>query len=123
MNLSKSLVVAISVGTAIVAGAQSIQQFTQPNLRDASFVMDVKIGNQAELKKIGKDFGIAYSADNVSIKVKDTFKLRGEMKFEDTVILYVENGNEKSFKVPHLPRKTENVAHAPGKQQNIFDFG
>lgn len=101
----------------------NIRTYTQPNLRDFSFVADVKVGNQGELKKIGKDFGLAYTADDVTIRCKDTFKLRGEMRFDDTTIIYIENRNEKAFQVPHLPRKKENVANAPGKQQNVFDFG
>lgn len=101
----------------------SIVPYTQGALKDVMFVADVKIGRQAELRKIGKDFGIAYAADNVTVQLKDTFKVRTEMNYQDTKVVYVINGGRKAFQVPRLPRQTEDVADAPGKQQNVFDFG
>src|SRR5579871_4998442 len=91
---------ALSALTSLAQGP-SIDQFTQP-IKDISFAMDVKTGNQNELRKISGDFGEAYRFDHMTFKVKDAFQIRGETKVEDTSVLMVMNDGVRIFHAKNL---------------------
>src|SRR5690242_3763084 len=84
---------------AAVAQGTSIDPYTQP-IKDISFNMDVKSGNQVELRKISGDFGEAYKFEHMTFKIKDSFQIRAETKVEDTSILMIMNDGIRVFRAP-----------------------
>jgi hypothetical protein len=111
--------------TALAAVAQtpSIEQYTQP-IKDITFSMDVRTGNQSELRKIGKDFGEAYRFSHVDFKIKDSFQIRGDTKVDDTTILMILNNGIRVFRAPRQNINIKkDVSDRPGQRQTIFEFG
>lgn len=101
----------------------SIDSYTQP-IKDISFTMDTKSGNQAELRKISKDFGEAYRFDHMTFKIKDSFQIRGETKVEDTSILMIMSDGIRVFRAPRQNLNIKkDVKNHPGQRQTIFEFG
>ena len=114
--------VALTVLTTLFQGP-SISQYTQP-IKDISFSMDVRTGNQTELRKNSKDFGEAYRFGHVTFKIKDSFQIRGETKVDDTSILMIMNDGIRVFRAPrqNISLKKD-VRDRPGQRQTIFEFG
>jgi outer membrane lipoprotein-sorting protein len=109
--------------TAIASSAQGplIDQYTQP-IKDISFSMDVRSGNQTELRKISGDFGEAYRFEHMTFKIKDSFQIRGETKVEDQSVLMVMNNGIRIFHAAGINYKKD-VRNRPGQRQTIFEFG
>src|ERR1041384_1979203 len=113
------------VALTILAGLQGppIDSYTQ-SIKDISFNMDTKTGNQTELKKISKDFAEAYRFDHLTFKIKDSFQIRGETKVEDTSILMIMNDGIRVFRAPRQNLNIKkDVREHPGQRQTIFEFG
>lgn len=116
-----SLIFAIAALT--LAQGPSIDHYTQ-NIRDITFSMDTKNGNQTELRKISKDFGEAYRFDHMLFKIKDSFQIRGETKVDDTSILMIMNDGIRVFRAPRQGLNIKkDVRNRPGQRQTIFEFG
>ncbi|MFI5386224.1 MAG: outer membrane lipoprotein-sorting protein [Fimbriimonadales bacterium] len=101
----------------------SINQYVQP-IKDISFTMDVRTGNQIELRKINGDFGESYRFEHMTFKIKDSFQIRGETKVDDTSILMIMNDGIRVLRAPrqNLNLKKD-VRERPGQRQTIFEFG
>jgi hypothetical protein len=113
---------ALTAMTAFVQGP-SIDQYTQP-IKDITFSMDVKTGNQTELRKISKDFGEAYRFEHVNFKIKDSFQVRGDTKVDDTSIVMILNDGIRVFRAPRQNINVKkDVRNHPGQRQTIFEFG
>jgi hypothetical protein len=111
--------------TALVSFPQSpsVDQYTQP-IKDVSFNMDVRVGNQGELRKISGDFGEAYRFDHVSFKIKDSFMVRGDTKVDDTSVVMILNEGIRLFRAPRQNINIKkDVRNHPGQRQTIFEFG
>jgi len=86
--------------------------------------MDVRTGNQTELRKISGDFGEAYRFEHMSFKIKDSFQIRGETKVDDTSILMIMNDGIRVFRAPRQNLNVKkDVRNHPGQRQTIFEFG
>jgi outer membrane lipoprotein-sorting protein len=117
-----NLLLALTAMTSFVQG-QSIDQYTQP-IKDISFTMDVKTGNQPELRKISKDFGEAYRFNHMNFKIKDSFQIRADTKVEDTSIVMILNDGIRVFRAPRQNLNIKkDVRNHPGQRQTIFEFG
>jgi hypothetical protein len=101
----------------------TIDQFTQP-IKDISFSMDVKTGNQPELRKISGDFGEAYRFEHMTFRIKDSFQIRGDTKMDDMAISMIMNDGVRIFRAPskRISYKTD-VRKKPGQRQTLFEFG
>ncbi len=117
----------ISVGLALAVApvhGQSIKEFWQTGLKDASFTARVETGNQRELAKINRDFANSYRFKYTIVRLKEPFKLRLESKVDDTDILFIVNGTKRMVRIPRANlHQRENLAHSPGKRQTLVDFG
>ncbi|CAN5537094.1 hypothetical protein BH11ARM2_BH11ARM2_30610 [soil metagenome] len=112
---------ALLVGAAL---APNIEDYTQKNLKDATFVAKKVRATQRELQKINDDFGMSYRFDSIKFSYKEPFNLRAEAKVEETSAPYIINGTSQVFRVPRLKVNTKlNLAHAPGRRQTPLDFG
>jgi outer membrane lipoprotein-sorting protein len=111
--------------TAVAAFGQapSIDRYTQP-IKDITFSMDVKTGNQPELRKISKDFGEAYRFAHVDFKIKESFEIRGDTKVDDTSIVMILADGIRVFRAPRQNINVKkDVRKNPGQRQTIFEFG
>jgi outer membrane lipoprotein-sorting protein len=92
--------------------------------RDITLTCKVLYANQAELKKIGKDFGKSYEfkSTNVYFKKPDKMKIEGKLGMLGAKIII--NGNRKATIIPglHISKK-ENIADEPHKKQTDLDLG
>jgi hypothetical protein len=113
---------ALTTLTTFVQG-QSIDQYIQP-IKDITFTMDVKTGNQPELRKISKDFGEAYRFNHMNFKIKDSFEIRADTKVEDTSIVMILSDGIRVFRAPRQNLNIKkDVRNHPGQRQTIFEFG
>lgn len=114
------------VALTVLAGftqAPSIDQYTQP-IKDITFSMDVRTGNQPELRKISKDFGEAYRFNHVDFKIKSSFEVRGDTKVDDTSIVMILHDGVRVFRAPRQNINIKkDVSDRPGQRQTIFEFG
>lgn len=116
--------VALAALTAAAPAAPNIEDYTQKNLHDATFVAHKVQANQRELLKINNDFGTSYKFDTIKFFYKEPLKLRLEATVEETSALYIINGATQLFRVPRLRVNTrQSLAHAPGRRQTPLDFG
>jgi hypothetical protein len=117
-----NLLLALTATTAFVQGP-SIDQYTQA-IKDITFAMDVRTGNQPELRKISKDFGEAYRFNHMNFQIKDSFQIRGDTKVEDTAIAMILNDGIRVFRAPRQNLNIKkDVRNHPGQRQTIFEFG
>lgn len=103
-----------------------IGDYWQSNLRDATFNARAVSANQAELRKINKDFAQSYRMMGNSglVRLKEPFKLRIEGKEDDTVIQFILNGTKRVVRVPRSGLSVpSNLAKKPGQRQTLLDFG
>lgn len=122
MITSYALFLTLATPTSPVA-EPSIDDYL-PRFKDAAFTMKVGQANQAELRKINKDFADSYRFKTTDVKMKEPFKLRVEGKLDGSSIVYVINGKNKVIKIPRSKLSyRDNVANSPGKIQTPLDFG
>lgn len=114
-----------SMTLALLLGANpSINDCVPANFRSATFVARKVTGNQRELAKINKDFGMSYRFSSTTVSMEEPFKLRMESKVDDSTFLFIVNGVNKVARAPRSNINVrENVATKPGKRQTAFDFG
>lgn len=102
----------------------SIRSYAQSAFKDAAFSQVKTMANQRELRKINKDFAQSYRFKDVTVYMKEPFKLRMESKVDGRAIYFILNGPRRMVKIPSAGLNTkENLAKAPGKRQTAFDFG
>lgn len=111
----------------LLAGMDSkINEFWQADLKDATFNARAVSANQAELRKINKDFAQSYRLMGNSglVRLKDPMKLRIDGKEDDTVVQFILNGGKRLVRVPRsgLSIPTD-VSKRPGQRQTWLDFG
>jgi len=110
-----------------VAGYQrsyTWQDIVQTNFKDCTFVAQVVTANEAELKKISRDFAASFKFTYMKAEVKEPFMVRLESNVQGTEVRYIENGDRRVIAVPKIRvKQVLDVAHAPGKRQTVLDFG
>lgn len=92
--------------------------------RDITLTCRVTYANQAELRKIGKDFGKSYEFKTTTVyfKAPDKMKIEGKLGMVGAKI--VMNGNRKATVIPALRiSKKEDVSDEPHKRQTDLDLG
>ncbi|AIE88123.1 outer membrane lipoprotein-sorting protein [Fimbriimonas ginsengisoli] len=107
---------------ALTQGAQNIQSFVQPDLKDATFVARKVKADQRELRKINDSFGNSYRFDTTTIYFKEPFKVRLEASVEDTTVVYVLNGPIQTIKMRSFHQRLD-LTGKPGRRQTPLDFG
>jgi outer membrane lipoprotein-sorting protein len=114
--------------TAVLSIGQSaspdITDYTQRNLKDATFVARKVRAVQTELKKINDDFGAIYRFDRITFFYREPLMLRVEAQVEETSAVYIIDGPIQMFRVPRLRlNQRMNLKDAPGRRQTPLDFG
>jgi len=99
-----------------------ISSYVQTDLQDVTLVAKIIKGDQSELKKINKDFGLSYQFKESTISIKLPLKMRAETKIEDSTILYVINGTDLMTSFAGLHSK-QNLATKPGRRQSSVEIG
>ncbi|MGV3723995.1 MAG: hypothetical protein ACO1SX_24140 [Actinomycetota bacterium] len=103
---------------------KSLENYTQPALKDLSASVDVLSHNDGELRKIGKGYVDAYKLARQEIQCREPSQMRFQGKKGLFTIRYVTNGSRKLTEVPTLRiRKVEDIAKEPGKGDSISDLG
>ncbi|MDR3687856.1 MAG: outer membrane lipoprotein-sorting protein [Fimbriimonas sp.] len=91
-------------------------------LKDITLIARVVSGDQHELRKINKDFGLSYQFKESKISIKLPMKFRAETKIEDSNILYVIDGDELLTSFAGL-RSHQNLKGKPGRRQSGVEIG
>lgn len=108
----------------LLGAAHDISEVIPTRFQTAQFVARKVSGNQTELRKINKDFGMSYRFNSTDVKIKEPFMLRLESQVEDTSILFIINGTTKIARAPRSKISVkDDVAKEPGKRQTVLDFG
>jgi outer membrane lipoprotein-sorting protein len=96
----------------------------QKAFKDATFVVRVEKGDQAELSKISRDFGASYRFRVVTAYVKEPLKMRLETSVDDTQITYIIVDDVRHFRIPRAKiNSSEDLKDKPGKMQTPLDYG
>lgn len=94
------------------------------SFRDISLTCRVTYANQAELRKIGKDFGKSYEFKTTRVYFKAPNKMKIEGKLGMIGAKIVMDGNRKATIIPALRiSKKEDVSDEPHKRQTDLDLG
>jgi outer membrane lipoprotein-sorting protein len=104
-------------------GRPDTPQFSQivvSDLKDFQATVKVEKADRTELNKINRDFGMAYSLRDLTMRYKEPNKLR----MEGSVGWLVFNGSTRCFRVPQLKlTKRDDLGESPGKRYTLFDIG
>ncbi len=114
----------ISALLALTGSAEStnIMSYVQSDFKDATFTARVQSGNQKELAKINKDFGLSYRFSYSNISVKEPFCFRAESTVEDSKLTVIQNGMTQKFNTP-IYHATQNLSKSPGRVRSMLEFG
>jgi hypothetical protein len=126
MNLQRprSLAACALLWTALFAGSRpetpELRQIVAADLRDFQATVKVLKADRTELNKINRDFAMAYSLRDLTMRYKEPNKLR----MEGAIGHLVFNGATRQFRVPLLKlNQKDELGEAPGKRYSLFDVG
>jgi outer membrane lipoprotein-sorting protein len=101
-----------------------LEQFATSSLSDLQATVAVVKADQEELKKINRDFSMAYRLKDVALRYKEPNKVRMEGKIGQEAALYIVNGATRFYSVPKLRlSKKDNLGSAPGKRYSLLELG
>lgn len=110
----------------ILGGFQStsIDAYLPSGLQDISFNFSVTKRFPKELQKIDQSYNLQYSQlDSATLRAKEPFKLRIDVKSEDASGYTIINGGRKLISIPVLRIKSKSdVSKQPGQRQTLMDF-
>ncbi len=111
-----------SLALLVGQGSTNIQSYIQTGFRDATFTAKAQSGNQHELGKISKDFGMSYRFSSTNLSIKEPFKFRADSVLDDTKLAVIQNGMTEKFNTP-IYRGTQDLSKAPGRVHTPLEFG
>jgi outer membrane lipoprotein-sorting protein len=104
--------------------APSFEQMATSRVADLEASVNVLKADQDELKKIGKDFGLAYRLKNIVMWFKKPSKLRMEGKIGQQAALYIVNGATRFYSIPAIRlQKKDDLGAAAGKKYSLIEVG
>jgi outer membrane lipoprotein-sorting protein len=107
-----------------VSADPTFKDLIQTNLKDLSMKATVAEKNLGELRKIGRDFYLAYRFSEMTVLYKSPSKMRLESQYQNARAIYILSGAKKYILIPSLNHKsTDELAEQPGKRQSMLDFG
>ena len=120
--------IALSAAIAITLtgrpDAPRFEELATAAVADLQATVTVIKADQAELRKISKDFGMAYRLKSVTMRFKRPGKLRMDGKIGQESALYIVNGSTRFYSVPRLKlSKKDDLGAAAGKRYSLLEFG
>lgn len=118
-------VVALIAASTAHAVDTNIRSYVSQRLDDFTATATVVKANQRELSKIGKDFGLAYRFDDVTIRYKEPNKVRMEGRTKDGLKgIVIWNGTKQVVSIPKIRlNQTRDLGDSPGKRKTLIDVG
>jgi hypothetical protein len=117
--------VALLASFALASGVraeEALGNYAQPALRDFAATGSVLQKDDAELRKIDKNFVQGYRFRESLIQYKEPLKLRVDSKAGLFTVRYVINGKRKSTQFAGL-HKVKDITGRPGEEQSMLDSG
>lgn len=103
---------------------EALSDYVQPALRDFTATAVIVQKNDAELRKIDKNFAQGYRFRESLIQYKEPMKLRVDTKAGLLSVRYVINGKRKATQVPGLHiNRVKDITGRPGEEQGMLDSG
>jgi hypothetical protein len=103
---------------------EALRNFAQPALQDFTATGVVQQKDDAELRKIDKNYAQGYRFRESLIQYKEPMKLRVDSKAGLFSLRYVINGKRKSTQVPGLHiNRVKDITGKPGEEQSMLDSG
>ena len=102
---------------------ESIASFLQPEFRDASFRARIIDKDYEALDAISKDFAQGYRLGDLTIRLKEPYKVRADARSDDSQVSLIVNGLVRAYKIPHLKPIKMDLSKRPGNRQTVLDFG
>lgn len=118
--------IVVLLAVLLISGPEptSIESLCVREFIDAKFTAKVVSGDQAALKKIGRDFGQSYKFSSANVFLAEPFKLRIESQADGSQVLMVENGLTTIYTIPGTGiKRARDLTHSPGGRQTMVDFG
>ena len=109
---------------ALFAGARpetpELNQIVASDLKDFQATVKVVKADRTELVKINRDFAMAYTIRDLTMRYKEPNKLR----MEGSIGWLVFNGSTRQFRVNALKySKKDDLGDSPGRRYTLFDIG
>ena len=94
------------------------------NISDLQATVTATRADQAELRKINKDFGMAYRLKSVTMRFKRPGKLRMEGRIGQESALYIINGSTRYYSIPRFNlTKRDDLGNSVGKRYSLLELG
>jgi outer membrane lipoprotein-sorting protein len=91
---------------------------------DLQATVSVVRADQSELRKISKDFGMAYRLKSVTLRFKRPGKLRMEGKIGQESAVYIVNGSTRYYSIPKFGISSrDNLGDSPGRRYSLLEVG
>ena len=125
LALALPLSLAVSAVSAVsIPDAPRYEDLATAVVSDIQATMSVVKADQSELRKISKDFGMAYRLKSVTLRFKRPGKLRMEGRIGQEPALYIVNGSTRYYSVPRLKlAKKDDLGDSPGKRYSLLELG
>lgn len=118
------LPVSAAVGRAGSPAAPTFEEMATAKVNDVQASVNVEKADQEELKKIGRDFGMAYKLKSIVMRFKKPSKLRMEGKIGSSPALYIVNGQTRFYSLPQIGiKKKDDLGASPGRRYSLLELG
>jgi hypothetical protein len=98
----------------------TFEEMATSRVADLQGSVSVVKADQSELRKISRDFALAYQLRSFVMRFKQPDKLR----MEGRIGLYIVNGPTRFYSVPQLGlKKKDDLGAAPGKRYSLLEVG
>src|SRR5207248_2708258 len=101
-----------------------LEEMATAGLTDLQANVHVLQSDAGELRKISREFGLAYKLKGLVLRYKRPDKLRMEGRIGDAEAILVLNGSSSYYSIPrlHLTRR-EDVGSSPGGRYSLMQVG
>jgi outer membrane lipoprotein-sorting protein len=100
-----------------------LAQVVAADLKDFQATVKIDKADRSELNKINRDFALAYSLRDLTMRYKEPNKLRMEGRVAGTLSWIIFNGRTRYFRIPQLYTKKDDLGDSPGRRYSLFDIG
>ena len=109
---------------APLADAPRFDDLATAVVSDLQATVTATRADQAELRKINKDFGMAYRLKSVTMRFKRPGKLRMEGRIGQESALYIINGSTRYYSIPRFNlTKRDDLGNSAGKRYSLLELG
>jgi outer membrane lipoprotein-sorting protein len=111
---------ALLAGSAVAADPPTLKDMVTSGVTDLTATVKVEKSASAELEKINRDYALAYSIRDVTMR----FREPGKLRVDSRIGLMIYSGKQRYFRVSALGlRQKDERGEDPGQRHSLLDVG